>query len=230
MGPRCTVVTTSMGRLHHLRRSVPSWLSHTPWDVVVADHRCPDGSADWAASQGPRARGIRVPASPRPGGPEFDLNAARHAGASEVGTPWIAFVDADVLVEPGFAEWAETRMVPGSFAVAEPSLRAAGTLLVSAEDYLSSGGFDLGRTGYGCEELELRVRLRLLGLTPHFAPSGLSAIRHGLRDRIRSMPPRRDPGASFARLQELVLARFGVSVYQAAHEDPVVRRLLLAGR
>lgn len=213
-------------------QTVPGWLSGTPWRVVVVDYSCPDGAAAWASSVGDRVECVSVTATEHEGSRAlFNLNAARHAGAAAVRSDWVAFVDADVLLSPSFSSWATPRMRPGTMVVADQSVRGgAGLLIMTMADYSRSGGFDIGRTGYGPEEYELRVRMRMMfGLTPEFARDGVSSIRHGPIERLVNYRSGMDPLASWRRMEKLVLERFGVTLREAAESDPVVK-LLLGGR
>ena len=73
---RVSIVTTSKGRLHHIRDTVPRMLACGVDEVLVVDYGCPDGTGDWVERHCPGARVLRVTDDPG-----FCLPRARNLGA-----------------------------------------------------------------------------------------------------------------------------------------------------
>lgn len=94
-----TVVITCYGYAHLLPEAIDSVLAQTrpPEEVVVVD----DGSFDRPLDVARRyaGRGVRGVSRPN-GGP----GAARNTGASECGTRYLVFLDADDKLEPAYVE------------------------------------------------------------------------------------------------------------------------------
>ncbi len=71
---------------------------HAEWEVVLCDNGSTDGTVALAESYRTRLPNLRVvPADGRPG-PAY----ARNAGAATATAPWLAFVDADDEIAPGW--------------------------------------------------------------------------------------------------------------------------------
>jgi hypothetical protein len=203
-----------MGRLAHLSRSLPRLLD-TGLHVVLVDYTCPNNSGAWARDAFPQHCDDQRLVVVREGSArEFHKTRAHNLGADAAlcrGAAALCFVDADTLVYPGFGDFcAQARS--GQFSIVRPShwgRDLTGVLLLTAEDFRHSGGFDEQFRGYGAEDLEMRLRLRLrLGLYFNFFPdSTVSAISHGddVRTRYyRQKDLRRSHYRHLKRLDRLV--------------------------
>lgn len=159
-----------MGRLAHLQDSLPTF----PKPCVVVDYSCPDGSGDWAEARG--ATVVRVRDEQY-----FHKTRALNLGARraiELGATRLAFLDADTLVQPGFEEFASTRATCLIVPPGNPAL--VGILVTPVDDFLKVGGYDVNYQGWGCEDLDMRLRLHLEGSIFETVPSVfLSSIPHG---------------------------------------------------
>ena len=60
MTPKYSIVTTCMGRLDHLKESLPAMLAQPDSEVIVVDYSCPQGTGDYVAKHFPAARVVRV--------------------------------------------------------------------------------------------------------------------------------------------------------------------------
>ena len=158
-----------MGRLAHLKESLPTF----PKPCCVVDYSCPDLSGDWAETQG--AEVLRIT-----GEQHFHKTQALNLGARraiEMGADRLCFLDADTLVRPDFEQYANQ---PFSW-IAHPGNPALiGILVTSTESFIKAGGYDEGYVGWGCEDLDLRLRLHLAGSVFRALPEGaLASIPHG---------------------------------------------------
>jgi GT2 family glycosyltransferase len=73
---------------------------HSEWDVLLCDNGSTDGTIAVAAGYRNRLPNLRiVPADERPGPAH-----ARNVGAASTEAPWLAFVDADDEIEPGWVD------------------------------------------------------------------------------------------------------------------------------
>ena len=178
-------VTTCMGRLSALRETLGSMTSQPGCSCVVVDYACPDRAGDWVEAHHPETRVVRVP-----GRLEFNLSAARNAGARQADSPWVCFVDADVRLEPGFAAALLAALAPGDYFRAPPSDGGVGgvggTFACARADFERAGGYDEVYRGWGEEDNDLYDSLQFLGLRQRTLPvSMLHHIPHGDEARTR---------------------------------------------
>lgn len=169
-----------MQRLDFLRISLPTWIRHTGFRVIVVDYSCPEESGKWAQSEfAGRVAVVRKEAEILDGRSIFNPSRARNAGAAAVQDGYILFLDADVQVESGFQAWVLERQHPEAMlaVVGKPSA-LFGILGVHRDKWRAAGGYDEGFTGWGGEDLDLRIRLHLLGLVCKPVPENL----------VRSLP------------------------------------------
>ena len=177
------LVTACMGRLGFLRRSLGAIAGQAGCSCVVVDYSCPDGAGDWAEANVPGVRVVRVA-----GRTEYNRSEAKNAGASAAGdASWLGFVDADVVLAPGFADAVLPALEPGRYyraATDEPGER--GTFVCLRDDFARAGGFDELYRGWGEEDHDLYDALEFAGVKPTALPAGiLRHIDHDEDDRVR---------------------------------------------
>ncbi|MCD6024100.1 MAG: glycosyltransferase [Fibrobacteria bacterium] len=167
-----------------------SWLRHTDFDVVVVDYSCPDGTAAWIAAQnfGERVKVAHHVAEAPEGRRLFNPARARNVGARAAEGEYLLFVDADVHLHQGFQAWLEEQQEPGTIqAVVNRPSSLFGILGVRRAAFLKVGGYDEGFTGWGGEDLDLRIRLHLQGLRCAAIPEKLvRSVPHSNRLRARN--------------------------------------------
>jgi hypothetical protein len=180
----CTVVTC-MGRWEFVRQTAPRILDRSDIAYCLVDYSCPDEVGDRVLAQHPEAaRSGRLIVERVSGRTKFNKCEALNAGArraASTGARFLCFLDADTVVEPEYFDWVRAHAAPGRFLVSAlndghdvPSL--TGALVVSAEEFGYTRGFDEEFRGWGGEDVEFRLRLHLLhGLSYDEIP--LSAIR-----------------------------------------------------
>jgi hypothetical protein len=243
------IITTSMGRLAHLKQSLPTWLEHTDARILVVDYACPDGTARAMAELGSdRVIPYKVPEvlvathSVAVGSSEpvfskpIALNQAlRRVGIGAVGDAGqLVFLDADTLI-PNDCFWdIVTRLNPGRMLVADPSHATrdqTGVLVVGAAALLATGGYDEGMIGWGSEDLDVRIRLYLAGIVPEWFPPGLlGSIEHDDELRTRHYLEK-DKLLSNRENLTRIFRRHCSSLEEIPTmlADPTIKRLLGAG-
>ena len=169
-----TFVTTCMGRLEFLKQTLPAVVAQRDAAVVVVDYSCPQRCGLWVESMFPQATVVRIEGQER-----FNLAHARNAGAEACQTPWLGFLDADVLLAPAFSETVLPTLTLGYFYQAVPMPRdwhLLGTVLCSARDFQTAGKYDEVMRGWGGEDRDLYQRLSLHGIQAESFPGAL--VRH----------------------------------------------------
>ncbi len=183
------IVTTCKGRLQHLRETLPLMAAQGADELVVVDYGCPDGAGAWAERHVQGVRTLRVDDDPG-----FCVSRARNLGAASCASEWIAFVDADVKLSPGWIDWFRVNARPGRFYRTSPvagrrRLDHYGTIACARRDFERVGGFDEAMRGWGWEDIDLYTRLEQSGVIISDYPGELvEAIWHGddLRTRWHS--------------------------------------------
>ena len=124
------LITTCMGRLAHLQQSLAAAVAQPHCSCVVVDYSCPERCGDWVEQHYPAVKVVRVPS---PGG-LFNISRARNCGVAVADSPWLCFVDADVILNPQFSECVLPLLHPKSFYLASPSVNElTGTVLHTPE-------------------------------------------------------------------------------------------------
>lgn len=163
------VVTTCMGRLHHLKQTAPRVLADARFEYVLSDYGCPDQSGSWMNRNHPRAHVVRTRAKVNASKFVFKKVEALNIGARkaiELGAEYLCFLDADTIVNPGFHDWVVENMSRDLFLICRcefdehpKTLETAGFLCVHRDHYLAVGGFDERMEGWGGDDMDLRAKL-----------------------------------------------------------------------
>ncbi|GAC1443583.1 MAG: glycosyltransferase family 2 protein [Vulcanimicrobiaceae bacterium] len=206
-----TVVIPTYNRLDTLRHVIPSLLAQTlgaqRYEIVVADSRSTDGTADYLAEVArtePRVRHL-------PG--DYTGRAmARNAGVEAARGAVVLFTDADIIASPdllalhlahhrdgadvavvgmelqvdSFDDYVRLRDRPHERKPLHPMSRRrlswlyflTGNASVKKRDLDRVGRFDENFTGYGHEDLELGYRLRAAGLSIVYEPKAVDYHWH----------------------------------------------------
>lgn len=177
-----TAVITCKGRLDQLQQSLPRLAGQDGLAVILVDYGCPDQAGDWAALHYPQVQVVRGPS-----GPHFNIAHARNLGAAQALTPWLVFVDADVLVGTTFAVDLVEQLREGAFLQPVPCPHGlSGLLVCRRDDFLRIGGYDEVFQGWGTEDRDLCARLERLGRQRRpFAAGDLRAMPHSDAQRTR---------------------------------------------
>ena len=164
-----TFIVPCKGRLDHLRASLPRLDAQPNCDVVVVDSRCPDGAADWAAQAFPRTRVVRLD-----DGGKFNLSRCRNAGLKVCKTPWVCFIDADVVISTDFRDNVVPQLTEGAyylFANFANRSDLTGTCIVDRREAERLEGYDEVFEAWGGRDRDFYMRLNLAGLRPVTLPN-----------------------------------------------------------
>lgn len=180
-----TFITVCMGRLSFLQKTLPRMAAQPDCDCVVVDYSCPESSGAWVEAAFPAVRVLR-----QPGHQTLNITAARNAGARLADTPWLCFIDADVLLDAGFAEHVLPALTAGHYYRAHPASRGlCGTAICSKEDFVRAGEYDEVFQSYGDDDFDLYDAFTFAGLqAKHFSAALATHLEHGDELRVRFFP------------------------------------------
>ncbi len=187
-----TYAVTCMGRLEHLKQSLPALVRNGRGPVVLVDYSCPDGCGDWAESHfsASQVRVVRVTGKQR-----FDRSEAKNLAIKHAATPWVCLIDADVIIGPTFADAVLDKLRSDSF-LRSSTVRdgTGGTFVARREDLATVGYHDSNYQGWGEEDDDLIDALKFAGLRQDWFDA--ATIRHldhddELRTRFHDQSQRR---------------------------------------
>jgi hypothetical protein len=167
--PPITFVTLCMGRLAHLKETLPLMARQRDSACVLVDWSCPEQCGDWAQANCPGVRVHRVL-----GQTTISVTAARNAGADLVESPWICFIDCDIVLHGDFSTLVTPHLRPGYYYRPHPvGTGLAGTWIVGTADVRRLGGYDDVLRCYGEDDYDVFDGLRYLGMRQSYYPSEL---------------------------------------------------------
>jgi len=225
MAPRYSIITTCKGRLHNLKRTLPEFLKQENAEVIVVDYDCPDGTSEYVSGFHPSVRVVVATNNP-----SFNASHARNLGAAQACGDFLVFLDADVVIAANFLAYIDSQMNSHSFAMfgppAQNSLR--GSCVVSREAFERLGGYDELLGGYEGEDLDLYMRLRLIGAKKVLIdPIVVSeVIEQSMEERVRFRAP--DLKMQFLRgqlylsVKEMVMSSQGVPVLELSFRQDLL--------
>lgn len=171
------IIITCMGRLEHLKQSLPLALSQKHANCIVVDYSCPERCGEWIENNGLTAQVVRVP-----GQKHFNASHARNSGAAAGNAPWIFFLDADMLLDTQAIKTIHPLLTSNSlflFEILDPGSGVMGSCLCKREAFEKIGGYDEIFRGWGREDEDLYARLQLQGADRQYLPGNLiSPIWH----------------------------------------------------
>ncbi len=171
-----------MGRLNHLRLTLPRMVAQPNCECIVVDYSCPQNTAEWVEQNYPSINVVKIDRQKH-----FNPARARNAGAAAASTEWICFVDADVLLSPDFAETVCAKLDGRSyyqFSLDVPDI--VGTAVCRKADFDNIGGFDDVYQGWGVEDDDLYQSLRISGVKKVELDGNLvTVMTHDDSDRTR---------------------------------------------
>ncbi len=157
-----TFATTCMGRLDHLRQTLPRWIDLPDCRVVVVDYSCPDRAGEWVRSNFDPAQVSVVDVTGRT---RFDRSEAKNTGILAATTPWVCLIDADITPAPDFLDQIRPLMRAGRVLRSSSILEGTGgTFVARREDLVRVEMHDLVYQGWGEEDDDLLDALQFAGL------------------------------------------------------------------
>jgi glycosyltransferase involved in cell wall biosynthesis len=205
---KISIISTCKSRLKYLKQALPSWIAFQPFEIIVVDVKCPDGTSDWLRANHPD---VRILEHSRDG---FNKPEALNIGAREARGDVLFFVDADIILGSGFHNWIRTNWPRDGFLVrarndAYDGVHEQGTVLCRKSDFQKVDGYDEAMEGYGGEDHDFFNRLMRAGVRRLGAPkSFISSIEHDDAERTQNYRIK-DKNA------QIVISR----VYRAAKES-----------
>lgn len=193
-----SIITTCMGRLDHLKQSLPRMLEQPNSEVIVVDYSCPQNTADYVTKHFPAAKVVKVQ-----GKKTFSNWAARNLGAAEATGDVLIFCDADTILKPDALGWIDQHLGPrmfghfdrmGTTKFNKARLRLGfnqlrGFHAIEHEAFRKFDGYDDILEGYAAgADTDLELRLRLLGYKALILDPGIveRVIEHDNDDRFRN--------------------------------------------
>lgn len=138
--PRVSVVIATVDGRRHLERCLPSLFATTgvALDVIVVDNGSRDGTLDWLHACWPQVRTVPLATN-------LGFGEATRRGIEAASSEWIALLNNDTEVDPG---WLEALLVP---MLADPGVAAACSVLelMHHPGVLNANGGGMTWLGYG---------------------------------------------------------------------------------
>jgi hypothetical protein len=213
--PFFSLCTSCMGRLDHLKLTLPVSLSHDCVEVLLVDYSCPEQSGCWAEQafaaeiRTGRLKVIRVT-----GRTEFHSSHAKNVSHARAGGEVLLNSDADNFIDKAYldrcAEFFDdpvVQMVRPAPWDSTASSGMMGRMAIRRKAFFALGGYDEDMTGWGSEDNDLLERVCAAGLRVRSIPHEyLQVIEHDDALRTRYMR-RRDMRESSLRNAELTFSK-----------------------
>jgi hypothetical protein len=176
--PSISCVTICMGRLHHLKHTLPKnlqWSSRYPnIEWILLDYNCPDGTGEWVRNTlGDDLKAGRLTYWRTSGPNDFHFSHSRNMGARLASGKVLCLVDADNFTGQDFAFYVARNLrersalvgcpMEGDQFVPDGDHGTCGRLAVGMKQFLDVRGYDEGMYGWGYEDIDLFLRLQSSG-------------------------------------------------------------------
>jgi len=94
-----TFLTPCMGRLDHLKESLPLRANNDKYENIVIDWSCPDKTADWVKNNYPDVKVISIKNQDY-----YNSSKPRNKAIPYINTEYVCMADADLLISENFYE------------------------------------------------------------------------------------------------------------------------------
>jgi glycosyltransferase involved in cell wall biosynthesis len=183
---KITFITTCKGRLEHVKQTMPKIMALGQVNVIFVDYGCPQKSGDWVITNFPSVKVINVTDDNG-----FCLSRARNIGAAQANTPWIFFIDADIIVKHDLGFWLSNNLK--TYKIYRPSsingkrdTETYGSFICPTNLFNSVGKYDEVFSGWGGEDEDIYRRLAKMSVISESYPSDyIKAIRHDDSERTK---------------------------------------------
>jgi MoaA/NifB/PqqE/SkfB family radical SAM enzyme len=238
--PKLSLFTVCMGRLHHLKQTLPKNLAwnadHPSLEFVILDYSSPDDVASWIQSElAEHLASGRLVYYRYDHAQFFSFSHSRNMGARLCKGEIICNVDADNFTGPGYARYIDDQMEDkdllvgcdfqdGVFSPINGDHGWTGRMAVRREAFLESGGYDEDMVAWGYEDLDLYNRLcqrkyRCGPIDRRF----LDCIEHDNKERI-AFTRVKDIGRDWGSTKGTLIDHFRLSVDKIARGELVANR------
>jgi hypothetical protein len=193
--PLISFCTTCMGRLKHLKCTMPeNMLAASRQDVefVILNYSSPDECEEWIRETfRQEMRSGTVVYYRFDGATYFHHAHAKNLSHRLARGAIVCNLDADNYIGEGFVEYLLNifQAKPNGFMRAVRG-QVYGRMAFRKTDFLKLGGYDERMKGWGAEDLDLAGRAKAFGLTEVVItdPAFLRYIHHGNAERVRLLP------------------------------------------
>lgn len=201
---KLSFVVTCMDRLEFLKQTLPTVMAQPDCEYVLVDWSCPAGSGQWAKSVYPRIVLVEVP-----GQKYFNLPEARNAGYRAATSEKLCFIDADMLMKPGFADVIDEMLKPGTWMQCQnySCFGFAGAIACYKKDCETIGGFDAKIEGWAPEDVDFKQRLTRHGLEMRWFPAKYIEHIHHSSDIRTKYYEEKNTDLSVARAISIMLKK-----------------------
>lgn len=193
---KASIIVTCKGRLEQLKHTVPHHISNAPdfpWELIVVDYGCPDGTAQWVKClKHPNITAIEVLSNVE----YFNLSRARNIGAVHAGGKFLAFCDADVYPNgPWLQTIVEATDAPG-VSMCRPKWKrgGCGICCIPAATFKEIRGFDESFEGWGWEDIDLKSRADKAGKVVDYPASLFKVMKHKRAESVQYYKDQRVKG------------------------------------
>ena len=180
-------ITSCKGRLHHLKQSLPTWVSQNGFEieVIVVDYDDPDNSFDYVSNLGnPIVKAVK--AHDESG--FFNLSKARNIGALNTSdsSDIFFFIDADALLtsENFLKDHIGDVLVGGSFLNGWAYGDGTGCCLIWKELFMRAKGYNENVSGWGFDDIDFYFRVEQMGFHQKPFICCIETIKHSDEERV----------------------------------------------
>lgn len=177
---------TCKARLEHVQQTLPKLINFKDTSVIFVDYGCPENSGLWVKKNYPSVNVINVTDDQK-----FCLARARNIGASHAHSPWLFFIDADILINSEMESWISSNLINNqiyraSLINGERVKDTWGSFICPREIFEKIGGYDEVFKGWGGEDVDIYKRInKILIPTFYFPAIYLVPIQHS--DYLRTL-------------------------------------------